>query len=253
MSSSSSFGQRSVQAVQRPYSFIRFEPVIQGIKKRYANTRQLRTQEDLVELSGRIQSIPIYSARDVLGVSGPVMGIPPLPSLAHLKPPAPPSSTRQWVRLCILAIDILYLLLWWTSWVGGGTVTDGFGRVEGPRGVERGLVLVIGVTSPVLLIQAYKHHNNIRTHSHLVDNVSTLHALTTLFQILVVSFCKRNVGPRNTGAPLQVAAGWFAGWCLPVPVVAIKVVYVLLVTREVGLTVSRWVRRWRDTKRGHRD
>ncbi|TPX72653.1 hypothetical protein SpCBS45565_g00222 [Spizellomyces sp. 'palustris'] len=254
LSSSSSLGQRSVQAVQRPYSFIRFEPVIQGIKKRYANTRQLRTQEDLVELSGRIQSIPIYSARDVLGVSGPIVGIPPLTPLAHLPPSPPPSSTRQWVCLCIFAMDILYLLLWWTSWVGGGRpLTDGLGRVEGPRWVERGLVLVIGVSSPVLLVQAYKHHTNIRTQSHLVANVSTLHALTTLVQILVVSFCKRNVVPRNTSAPLQAAAGWFAGWCLPVPVVAIKVVYVLLVTREVGQTVTRWVRRWRDTKRGHRD
>ena len=49
------------------YAMVFPEPALQSIKKRYINTRQLRTQEDLVDLSARIQSVDILDVRDVLG------------------------------------------------------------------------------------------------------------------------------------------------------------------------------------------
>ncbi|KAJ3190024.1 SNAP receptor [Gaertneriomyces sp. JEL0708] len=56
-----------VSAVRRPYSFIRFEPTIQSIKKRYENTHRLRPNGDLADLSARVTNIPIYQVTDVLG------------------------------------------------------------------------------------------------------------------------------------------------------------------------------------------
>lgn len=51
-------------------------------------------------------------------------------------------------------------------------------------------------------------------------------------------------------AAVQIAVRWLAGWCLPVPVVAIKALNVLLVSAALG---SGTVQRWIDRKRGHRD
>jgi len=56
-----------VTAAVRPYAFIRFEPFIQNTKKRYLNTRSLRTPLDLVDLSAKIQTLPILKAQDILG------------------------------------------------------------------------------------------------------------------------------------------------------------------------------------------
>ncbi|KAI8915384.1 Longin-like domain-containing protein, partial [Powellomyces hirtus] len=64
---SSSRTSQPIHAVQRPYSFIRFEPTIQATKKRYINTRHLQSREDLGEMSQRVGEYPILKIADVLG------------------------------------------------------------------------------------------------------------------------------------------------------------------------------------------
>ncbi|KXS21148.1 hypothetical protein M427DRAFT_312409 [Gonapodya prolifera JEL478] len=51
----------------RPYAFIRFENFIQTTKRRYLNTRSLRTQDNIASLNSRLPSVPTLRAIDVFG------------------------------------------------------------------------------------------------------------------------------------------------------------------------------------------
>ncbi|KAI8815854.1 uncharacterized protein EV422DRAFT_338908 [Fimicolochytrium jonesii] len=296
---SSRHTSQPVHAVQRPYSFIRFEPTIQATKKRYINTRHLQSHEDLVELSARVNTFPIYKIADVLGTEHSHAGFRfPFPSaaavsslsasasqtLTHPQRRHPLSATQSRLlvatALAVFLIDIVYFLLWWTSWLGGRDVTDSeaTGRHHGINVVERALAFVLGLGSPVLLVVAYMYqtamskpssslHNaaegpGIVAMSTRLANIVTTHALVTLTQLLWVALCKENTAPASSSssqqqpsrAPMASAVAYLGGWCLPVPVVAVKASYVLLITIAVAAaTVNRWVKRWRDRKLGHRD
>ncbi|KAI8799298.1 Longin-like domain-containing protein [Cladochytrium replicatum] len=58
---------KAIMSASRPYAFIKFEPIIQSTKRRYLNTRSLRTTEDLLDMSSRIQTFPVMQASELLG------------------------------------------------------------------------------------------------------------------------------------------------------------------------------------------
>ncbi|KAI9032972.1 Longin-like domain-containing protein [Hyaloraphidium curvatum] len=67
----SEVGGEEVAAAVRPYAFIRFESAIQATRRRYLNTRSLRTADNLAELSTALQGVPVLRAEDALPEMGP--------------------------------------------------------------------------------------------------------------------------------------------------------------------------------------
>ncbi|KAJ3270493.1 SNAP receptor, partial [Borealophlyctis nickersoniae] len=253
-----------IGSVQRPYSFIRFEPVIQSTKKRYMNTRQLRTQEDLVELSSRIQSIDIYRAQDVLGKEYLAATSSPFASLSSLNNVAtvaadvaraltteladgagsPQAQSRRssvlvGMSLLIFAIDVFYLIFWWTSLeASDNKIKDiSTGRRSDPNGFEQLLFLLLGLSSPILLLQAYKFNRTTHLPPFLAD-LTSFHASLTFLQSLWALICRNNMPPPGSlpivQTGLQAAAAWFAKWCLPMPIVLVKLLYVAIIGVAVG-------------------
>ncbi|KAI9101013.1 hypothetical protein DFS34DRAFT_647901 [Phlyctochytrium arcticum] len=183
--------RQSVYQVQRPYSFIRFEPTIQSIKKRYVNTRQLRMQEDLVDLSARIQTIPVYDIKHVLGAAaaghhsaGRSAGFAALATLSsslptniasalHLPTSHSPTTTRRNItpihRAATsgpvlfrppraraswslgLSLAVFLLDVAEVLWWWAGSNGADKGRVE------PALVVLVALVCPALLIQAYHY------------------------------------------------------------------------------------------------
>lgn len=117
-----------IRAAVRPYAFIRFENAIQSAKKRYLNTRSLRTADNLAELSASLQSVETWRAEDAFGAeyappraSGP--GLPKLNlqfSVGNLVPEGvrgegPPSLFRNavWKWFMLLLGAVVGVADWW--------------------------------------------------------------------------------------------------------------------------------------------
>ncbi|KAJ3177440.1 SNAP receptor [Geranomyces variabilis] len=276
---SSSRGNTPIHAVQRPYSFIRFEPTIQATKKRYINTRHLQAREDLQEMSLRVASHPQYKIADVMGEHylggggatrfGFPVRLPQTVSSAIARVDAaavsPNALSKTQARLlvgsalCTFVVDLIYLLLRWTSWFGSGGGADNVP----PARIANLLVLLCGLSSPILVLVAFRFRNAaasslpISVAPRLADAI-TAHALLTLLQLLWAAISRTPAPPpgkaAGAAATFGVAANHLARWSIPVPITIIKVIYVLLITIAVAAaTINRWVGRWRDRKRGHRD
>ncbi len=71
-----------IRGAVRPYACIRFETQIQSAKRRYLNTRSLRTADNLAELSASLQSVETWRAEDAFGTEYvPPRSGPKLPKL----------------------------------------------------------------------------------------------------------------------------------------------------------------------------
>lgn len=83
-----------LRAAVRPYAFIRFESQIQQAKRRYMNTRSLRTADNLAELSASLQGVETWRAEDAFGAEyAPPRSAPALPKLnLNISALAPPSG-----------------------------------------------------------------------------------------------------------------------------------------------------------------
>ncbi|KAJ3053043.1 SNAP receptor [Rhizophlyctis rosea] len=269
-----------IHSVHRPYSFIRFEPSLQSIKKRYINTRQLRTQEDLVDLSARIQSVDILDVRDVLSddyLIAASMKRKPFAQSVSVKEltqaaynvanvlkteigeakGTPESQQRRsallvWLSLIICVVDSLYLVFYWTRWEAPNNMIRDIstGRRSDPNAFETLSFLLLGLMTPIILVQAY--HFNLQ--SHLPDrlaNLSLAHWSLTVLQTIWALVCRNNVPPPGSTANrvyqsgLQRAAAWFGKWCMPLPIVLVKVVYIVLIGFAVGMGARR---RWKRFK-----
>jgi hypothetical protein len=83
--SKSFFGETPADEIRgavRPYACIRFETQIQSAKRRYLNTRSLRTADNLAELSASLQSVETWRAEDAFGGEyAPPRSGPTLPKL----------------------------------------------------------------------------------------------------------------------------------------------------------------------------
>ncbi|KAJ3081971.1 SNAP receptor, partial [Quaeritorhiza haematococci] len=181
-----------IQGVVRPYAFIKYEPFIQATKKRYLNTRQLRTQEDLVDLSSRIQSINVLQAYEVFGsqdMSGSSGGLSLngssmntlneltsnitnaiAGSISAASKSAPGSllpggslsgvnGPRSWITkaaiglsLLIVAVDVRYGV-WWTVLGGGGVKYSGDEPIQVITGFAKFYATILALMSPILIIQ----------------------------------------------------------------------------------------------------
>ncbi|KAJ3097905.1 SNAP receptor [Phlyctochytrium planicorne] len=201
---SSSQGWSGVTSIVRPYAFIRFEPFIQSTRKRYQNTRQLKPQEDLVELSSRIQSIPVLRAEDVFGSeftrSAAGGGGNAFPSMDTLKKTANsissaihdaaseglPNTGRGrgsfvptyifYTSLAIFAIDFLSLLNYLLpGWLSTWAPSSGFQTL---------FIICLGILSPFLCLQAYLIRSSSGILPLRLADVSTIHALLTVCFIL---------------------------------------------------------------------
>ncbi|KAJ3045339.1 Vesicle-trafficking protein S22b [Rhizophlyctis rosea] len=272
-----------ITSVHRPYSFIRFEPSLQSIKKRYINTRQLRTQEDLVDLSSRIQSVDQYDVRDVLGDDyliaasmkrkpfAQAVSLNELSQLANNVATAlkkeigdaegtPESQQRRsallvWLSLIVSIVDSLYFIFYWTNWEAPNNMIRDIstGRRSDPNAFEELSFLLLGLMTPIILAQAYQFNKQSHLPPRLAD-LSLGHWAITVLQTLWAIICRSNITPsdpkRVYASGLQRAAAWFARWCMPLPVVMVKVVYCVVIGFAVG--TGAW-RRWKRLKRGHKD
>ncbi|KAJ3096089.1 SNAP receptor [Phlyctochytrium bullatum] len=215
---SSSNGWNGLNSVVRPYAFIRFEPIIQSTRKRYQNTRQLRPQEDLVELSSRIQSIPVLRADDVFGSEyskSSAVSMPAFPGIESIKktatslttaihdatsdvlPSGGASSQRSmlftalyWASLIVATIDGLSLL-------SRGLPFLGFLRGNEPAdGIVGYIFFTVALLSPFVALQAYlvrNHGNGSKLPQRLAD-LTTVHALITLLLIFIAFFAAAGGG-----------------------------------------------------------
>ncbi|KAJ3149685.1 SNAP receptor [Geranomyces michiganensis] len=250
---SSARGNTPIHAVQRPYSFIRFEPTIQATKKRYINTRHLQAREDLQEMSLRVASYPQYKIADVMGDHYRGGGTTRFGFPTHLPQTvssaiarvdaaavAPNALSKTQARLlvasalCIFAIDVIYLLLRWTSWFGstGGEAADQPPASPQPSArVANLFILLCGLSSPILILVAFRFRN--AASSSLPTPVTprfadaiTAHALLTLLQLLWAAVSRSPASPpaKATGAAASfgVAANHLARWAIPVPITMVK-------------------------------
>ncbi|KAJ3214840.1 SNAP receptor [Dinochytrium kinnereticum] len=224
---SSSSGWSGVTSIVRPYAFIRFEPFIQSTRKRYQNTRQLRPQEDLVELSSRIQSIPVLRADDVFGneysksSNAPISSFPSMDSLkktansisealhdatSDVLPSSSANKNRRsltstvmyWTSLMVFGIDALYLLFTWMPQLAfWSSLND-----STAAGITYYLVVTLGLLSPFLALQAYLiKSSNGKIPNRLAD-LSTVHAIITIiFLIYAVFFAGAPASLTSETAP----------------------------------------------------
>lgn len=113
-----------------------------------------------MEMSERVKSIPILDIGDVVGVTPKPSFPTSIASALNINLPGSmvPSSTihygtrpklMSWICLAVFLIDFLYLMSWWAGWFGRYAKDGGVG----PSVTEKLLVLMLGLLSPVLLIQ----------------------------------------------------------------------------------------------------
>ncbi|KAJ3023537.1 SNAP receptor, partial [Thoreauomyces humboldtii] len=240
--------RQGIHAVQRPYSFIRFDSQIQATKKRYINTRHLQSREDLAELSHEVSQYPTYKIADVLGSNATSsaasrFGLAVPPNIASVITSGSPTtlSTMQSRMLVLSAcaiflVDISYLLLQWTSLLGSPESPDPTTPLSNPSVIAKLFVLLTGLASPVLLLVAHRYHRAALNSAlvaapappRLADCI-TAHAILQLLQLIWAATFQSSGKTRGSGATSFAFLLGGSG-SMPLPVEAFKATYILVIT-----------------------
>ncbi|KAI9206313.1 Longin-like domain-containing protein [Polychytrium aggregatum] len=283
--------EQMIAQVVRPYAFIKFEPLLQSIKQRYLNSRQLKTQEDLVDLSSRLQGIGIFQAADVLGEEYLLYGgsASPFGSFSSLNVAAVKaakdvvatarnlveekldisgvsSAERKWwvgpmISLCMITFltDLGYLWLEYAYFVHKDMTGFSVLPIGQKPWIAHILTLFVGLMAPLLIVQAYMLNktNAYSAFSIRLIKFITGHAILVLVQLTHSVLCVFYDSVVFTALFLMSRPPRsFDPWHIPVAFFAVKLGWALSVLSIVGFgTVWRlWTGQSGYGKRlGHRD
>ena len=239
----------------RPYSLIRTEPLIQSIRLKYSNPRQLRGSADLSALARRTHEIARFHFGSILeteykqykankGTMTKAIALNIASATEQFSIGLGYSSIqRSWrarylvtITLFIFAIDswngfnITVMALRIFRWLNHkdakllDLVFDNFFRIG------------LWVCCPVLPLLAYKFHK--RQHiTGLIGHVSFTHACITLLQILnvlLIPLPVQSYDQKLSLTFLQRAARFFSTFSIQPALVFVKFLYVLTVLIVVG-------------------
>jgi len=159
------FTHNEIQSTIRPYSLLSFETVLQKTKKRYVNTRTLRTPHNLAELSPKIQSLKVLDLKAVLGADyKPVNSNEMLNSVIQISISGTPEikETPRNIPIVILSI-LLAFISFFRDFLPAILTKDrnfGFPSQEHlehthPSVIYRNISLISGILSFYLFLQAF--------------------------------------------------------------------------------------------------